>query len=129
MSAAVTDLADLARSYLPGNGTRELTFDEHDSVEDVLDAAQSWQDGTLPLEAALGTGWLEARNEDGDPRVSPGYSRFTASVVTAHADPRYPTLIALIDAAIDRQGYVRTRQGYLRSHALRAPMNVRRGVF
>lgn len=126
MSAAV---ADLARSYLPGNGTRELTFDEHDAVEDVLDAAQAWQGGTLPLGAALGTGWLEAWNDRGELAVSPGYSRFTASVVTTHDDPRYPALIALIDAAIDRQGYVRTRHGSMRSHALRAPMNVRRGVF
>ena len=91
---------------LPGADHRPLTPEERDSIEDVLDAAQAWAEGSIPWYRAAKYGGVAYRGH-----TSNAYSRFLAMVNASRTDPRRPHLLALIDEITRRSGYRITEQG------------------
>jgi len=91
---------------LPDGDHRPLTTEERDSIEDVLDAAQAWADGSIPWYQAAKYGGVAYRGH-----TSSAYSRFLAMVNASRTDPRRPHLLALIDEITRRSGYRITEQG------------------
>ena len=91
---------------LPDGDHRPLTTEERDSIEDVLDAAQAWAEGTIPWYQAAKYGGVAYRGH-----TSSAYSRFLAMVNASRTDKRRPHLLALIDEITRRSGYRITGQG------------------
>lgn len=85
---------------------RELTPEERECVEDVLDAAASWAAGELPYYEAANIGALEWGG-----KRSAGYTRNIALKCTAKTDPRWRNLYDLITELIGRSGWVVSNQG------------------
>ena len=85
---------------------RELTPDERECVEDVLDAAAAWAAGELPYWEAANIGALDWQR-----RRSPAYTRHIAYMCTPKADPRWRNLYDLISELIRQSGWLLTRQG------------------
>lgn len=71
-----------------------------DDLEDVLDAAEAWQAGRLPLSTAANLGTVPYRDRDGRPHPSPRFTRYLAMVHAAPDDPRRAALLAMIDRMI-----------------------------
>lgn len=88
-------------------GRADLTPDELDTINDVLDAAQAFADGALPFYEAAAIGTLA----DWRGVVSPAYTRYVAMTRTPKNDPRKGALLRLLDALVSAEGYVITRQG------------------
>jgi hypothetical protein len=99
-------VAAYATTFLPENGKRALTPDEQLDVNDVLDAAQDWQAGKLPWEAAANVGTILCEG-----RPSSGYSRFIALLLTPKTDPRRRGLEALGRHLDTQQGLRVTPRG------------------
>lgn len=111
--------SDLAAAVM--GGKRELTEDERYAVEDVLDAARDWQNGTLPLGAFAGIATLPAWRSDGKGRYdSTGYVRFLALLTAAPDDPRRSALLRAIDALVAQQDGQRTTRGFFTRDELAA---------
>jgi len=91
---------------LPDSDHRPLTTEERDSIEDCLDAAQAWADGSIPWYQAAKYGGVAYRGH-----TSSAYSRFLAMVNASRTDKRRPHLLALIDEITRRSGYRITGQG------------------
>jgi hypothetical protein len=99
-------VAAYATSFLPDNGKRDLTPDEQLDVNDCLDAAQDWQAGNLPWEAAANVGTILCEG-----RPSSGYSRFIAVQLTPKSDPQRRCLEALGTHLDTQQGLQVTPRG------------------
>ena len=108
-------VAESLTRMMPGEGRRRLTFDEQTSVEDVLDAAQDWEDGKLPLEAFASVGDITNYRD----QPSPGYTRFVARFTTPESDPRRAALIRAQDALIRLEGWIVTNHGVFSADDLR----------
>lgn len=80
---------------------REVTPDERQHIEDVLDAATEVAAGRLPFYEAARIGGIQ----------SPAYTRMLATVTTPKSDPRWHDLMALLDVLITSQGYKICRHG------------------
>ena len=99
-------VAQALASLMPDGGRRQLTSDEREVIEDVLDAASEWQAGRLPWEAAAQVGTLLRGS-----RPSAGYSRFVAAHVTPRSDPRRAALEALQDHLDRMRGLIVGERG------------------
>ncbi len=95
---------------LPDGDHRPLTTEERDSIEDCLDAAQAWADGSSPWYQAAKYGGVAYRGH-----TSSAYSRFLAMVNASRTDRRRPHLLALVDEITRRSGYRITEQGVFSS--------------
>lgn len=95
-------------TWLPGEGRRELTAEEQDEVELVLEAAADWEAGLLPAIEAATVGAMLRRS-----RPSAAYTRFVAVHVTPHDDPRRDALLALQEHLDQMQGLTVTPTGTL----------------
>ena len=102
----------IARAFPPISG---LTADDALAVEDVLDAAASWQRGEIPFPVAASIGALV----DWRGQPSPSYSRYVALHLAGLDDPRRAALRALLDVLVRAEGYVVTRQGVFSSWEIR----------
>lgn len=87
---------------------RALSDDDKADISDVLDAAQSWSEGAMPIEEFARIGFMDSITTG---RVSSGYTRFVALVSTPKSDPRRAALLKAIDAVIVFEGYVFTTSG------------------
>lgn len=76
---------------------RVLTPEESAEVNDVLDAAHAFANGEMPWHAAASIG--------------DGRLRGLATVTTDRHDPRWTSLMRLLDVLIDASGHVRTNHG------------------
>jgi len=85
----------LTVAMLQGQGKRQFTAEERDSVQDVLDAAAAWDAGAFPLTNAANLGTITYQ---GIP--SPRYTRFVAIVTTPAGDPRRAALLRMIDRIV-----------------------------
>jgi hypothetical protein len=97
---------------IAANGGMAPTPDEMDAIADVLDAAQAWQDGHLPLAAFARVGVLKPRVWSDDKRGivcrgndHAGYTRWRSLMwAKKERDPRLAALQAALAAlgAIER---------------------------
>src|SRR5690349_18601065 len=98
-------VAAAVRHLLPGAGRRAYSDEEFSVINDVLDAAQDWADGKLPLAEFWKTGTLQPRRWSTKELVchgadQTGYSRFVAlNYATQVKDRRLAALIAALEAA------------------------------
>ncbi len=99
-------VAEYATTFLPDSGKRALNPDEAADVNDVLDAAQDWDAGKLPWQAAANVGTILCNG-----RPSSGYSRFIAFLLTPKTDPRRRCLDALGTHLDTQQGLRVTPRG------------------
>jgi hypothetical protein len=96
------------------NGGIEVTPDELAAIADVLDAAQAWQDGTLPLSAFARVGILKPRVWSDDKRGivcrgndHAGYTRWRSLIwAKKERDPRLAALQAALVALRAVEGMV-----------------------
>ena len=107
MDAAATATAAVFADLVRATGAASWSPDQIAVVNDVLDAAQAWQDGDLPLAAFLRIGTLKPpawTSRDPNTGVvttcrgtdAPGYSRWKALVYALKTgDPRLPALQAV----------------------------------
>jgi hypothetical protein len=90
-----------------------MTFDDHMTVDEVLDAAVEWEAGRLPTAQAAIVGTIERNGQPSAP-----YSRFIAIATTPKEDKRWQSLYNLVTHLDQLQGAVHTRQGrFYRSEA------------
>lgn len=101
----------LADAIKDGVITRPLTEDEQWAVQEILDAAQEWSEGRLPLGLFATIGPLPAWNSQGRRYDSVGYGRALALMSTPQDDPRWDALNRAIDELVRRQDVTVTRQG------------------
>jgi hypothetical protein len=103
---------DAFAATITANGGLDYTDEQVAAVSDVLDAAQAWQDGTLPLSAFARVGTLKPRAWTDEKRGiicrgndHTGYTRFKA-IIWAYKtrDPRLAALQSALAAlgAIER---------------------------
>lgn len=101
---AIADAID----RIAGDRHRRLSDADKLDVDDVLEAALAWQNGTLPLEAFARVGTLDSPATG---RVSPDYTRCVAMLSTPISDPRRAALRRAVGALLAFQGFVLTTHG------------------
>lgn len=99
---------------------RELTTDEMQHLNDILDASLAWQNGEIDGNTLLRMGMIEYQGpNDRQPHVSPPYTRYLAMGYGMRFrnpdgthDPRYLALRDFLDKLVAFK-YVVTPQGVL----------------
>lgn len=86
--------------------TTDLTDEQKDSLEDILDAAVDWQQGNASVGSVMELGLVP----DHKGKPSPGRSRFVAAWLM-RSDPRVTALEALQDY-VNTANHERSEQGY-----------------
>ncbi|MDQ3222113.1 MAG: hypothetical protein M3Q75_01350 [Gemmatimonadota bacterium] len=101
-------------AFMPDQGRRDLSPEELDSMNDILDAAAEWAAGRLPLNAAAQVGTI--LTHQGHP--SRAYSRHVASLWAWRAkDSRWKSLNRMVNV-LAAAVYVKTSQGLFTSEQL-----------
>lgn len=111
MDRTATAIGATFTAFMPGQGRRELSPEELDSIQDCLDAAVEWDAGRMPLNTAAHVGTV--LTHDGHPSRS--YSRHVASLWAWRAkDPRWKALDRMVNV-LSTAMYVPTNQGLFTS--------------
>ena len=91
--------------------TTTLSPDHQACVEQCLNAALEWLDGTMPWHVAANVGDIARKTLTGTMHRSTPYTRAVALRHTERSDPRWAALYALCGEINARLGYIETRQG------------------
>lgn len=88
---------------------RELTQEERESIEDVLDGALAVKNKQLTLTEFMRMGIVEYQDRHmPEPMPSPRYTRWLATGMGAKSDPRWLALQKILDYTVRKQHIVTT---------------------